>query len=100
MASSHFDNNHVHTITAVSSADGTTIDNIKINPTTHILQVSDGTTGSDLGPYNSIRDENHVPTLIAVSSSTTTVNGVSFTAGVTPVVLYTDGSGNLLVQST
>jgi hypothetical protein len=36
------------------------------------------------------KDENRVPTLIGVSSETTTINGVVFTEGVTPVPVAVD----------
>ncbi len=90
MANSHFDNNHVPTLTAISSSDGSTIINVKADATTHVLEVSDGATGSDLGPTNAKFDENHVPVLMAVSSAD----------GVTPVPVYVDTSGNLLIKST
>ena len=46
-------------------------------------------TGSDHGPTNALRDENNVPTLMAVSSAD----------GVTPVVVYADSNGNLLIDN-
>ncbi len=50
----------------------------------------DDTTGSDFGPVDDLRDANFVPALMAVSSAD----------GKTPVVLYANSAGELLVQST
>ncbi len=86
----HFDENHTPTLTAISSSDGSTIINVNADPATHILQVADNSTGSDLGPTSAKFDENRVPVLMAVSSAD----------GVTPVAVYADSSGNLLVKST
>jgi hypothetical protein len=84
------DDNDVSTLIGALNTDGKSITLIKANPTTHLLSVSDGTTGSDFGPVNALRDENHIPVLLAVSS----------VDGVTPVVVYCDSSGNLLTKST
>lgn len=82
------DDNQVPTIAGVLNTDGTTITRIKINPTTHILDVSDGTTGSDLGSDRAVRDDNGEPILIAVSEND----------GSTPVPLYINSSGQLLID--
>ena len=89
MANAERDQNDVPTLLAYYP---TNADNERIyaNATTHGLKVSDGTTGNDQGPQNAYRDQNGVPGIMAVSS----------VDGVTPVVVYTDGAGNLLVQST
>lgn len=84
------DQNHVPTLIAVSSADGLTIDLLQVNPTSNGLKVSDDNTGVDHGTVNVKRDENSVPCIMGVSSD-------DF---VTPVAIYTDGSGSLLIQST
>jgi len=90
MATAKKDDNLINTMTGVLNTDGITITRIKINATTHILDVSDGTTGSDLGADNAVRDDNIVPVLIATSE----------TDGSTPVQLYVDSNGKLLVDST
>lgn len=90
MANGPIDENGVHGIMGVSSSDGRTVNPVKVTTSTHRLQTADGSTGSDLGPTNAPRDENDSPTLLAVSS----------VDGTTPVVVYTDGSGRLLTQST
>lgn len=90
MANASLDENSVPTITAGLNTDGRTIVRVKIDSTTHALKVSDGTSGTDHGPVNDLRDENNRTTLMAVSS----------VDGVTPVVLYADSSGNLLIQTT
>ena len=89
MANAAKDQNGVPTITGALNTNGTDIVRIKVNPTNHGLEISDGTTGSDHGPTNANRDENHVPVLVGVSS----------VDGVTPVVVYADSSGNVLVNS-
>lgn len=84
------DQNFTNSLTAVLNTDGKTVVKVAATPNTHYLLVSDGTTGSDNGPANAIKDTNDVPTLLAVSSAD----------GVTPVVVYADSSGNLLIQSS
>jgi len=95
------DENNVPTLIAVDQTDGSTIVRITANPTTHGLSVLDGSTGSDFGnnDNNANRDNNNVPTLIAVSSVTTTVNGVDYIEGVTPVNVYCTLDGELLIDS-
>lgn len=83
------DQNNVPTILGVLNTDGETVTAIQANPTTHVLSVDDGTTGSDNGGTEAQRDQNFVPTLLAVSESD----------GSTPVVLYADSNGNLLIDS-
>lgn len=90
MTNAKRDENGVHTAIAVSSADGITIDLVKVNPSGNRLQVSSGTTGTDKGTQNAKRDENNVPCLMGTSSED----------GITPIAIYTDGNGRLLTQST
>ena len=82
------DENSVSTLLGVLGTDGKTIVPIKAN--SNRLSVSDGTSGSDNGPTNALKDENSVSTLMAVSSA----------ADGTPVVVYADVNGKLLVQTT
>lgn len=84
------DDNNVNTITALLDSDGSTVTDVKIDPTTHILDVSDGSSGSDNSGDNAGRDGNYMPTMLAVSSSD----------GTTPVPLYADSNGKLLIKST
>lgn len=84
----YHDSNHIPTLIAVQN-DGITLVNIQADPTTHVLSVSDGTTGSDNGPSNSRHDASHVHVLMATSSAD----------GITPVVVYGDILGKLLVNS-
>lgn len=98
MSDSYHDGNGMHTLICVET-DGVTLVNIEADPSSHVLNTSNGTTGTDNGPYTSRHDNSHVPVLLAVSSRTATVNGVNFIQGVTPVVVYGDSSGNLLVDS-
>lgn len=90
MANSKHDNNQVPTITGLLNTDGSTIKLISINPTNHIVDSSDGSTGSDLSGDNAPRDDNRHTTLIAVSSAD----------GTTPVPLYVNASGQILIKST
>lgn len=87
MASPLHDGNNTPTLIAVQD-NGTTILNIQANPSTHALAVEDNTTGSDNGPSNS-RHAEGVPVLMAVSSAD----------GKTPVVVYGNSSGQLLIDS-
>lgn len=84
------DQNGISGMLGILNTDGSTIVPIQANPTTHAINVSDGTTGTDHGPSDAIKDGNYVPVLMAVSS----------VDGKTPVVIYADSSGNLLIQST
>jgi len=90
MTNAYRDENNVATLIGVLDSNGTTITRMTSDPVTHNLKVSDGSTGSDHGTSNAKRDENDVPCVMAVSS----------TDGVTPVTLYINSSGNLLVKST
>ena len=76
------------TLLAVET-DGQTLINIEANASTHVLDVSDGTTGTDNGPTTSRHDASHVPVLVATSN----------VDGETPVIVYADSSGNLLIDS-
>lgn len=84
------DPNFVTARIAVLNSDGVTVVRLAANPSTHALSVSDGTTGSNLGPANALRDGNGVPTLLATSSSN----------GRTPIAAYCDSTGKLLIKST
>jgi hypothetical protein len=55
------------------------------------MECSDGTTGTDYGNVNALRDANRTTGIMAISSAD----------GVTPVALYIDTSNNgLLIKST
>lgn len=90
MANAYKDENGVSTIIAGLNTNGSTIVRALADPTTHALKVSDGTTGTDHGPTNDLRDDNSVRCWMAVSSAD----------GFTPVVIYADSSGNILTKST
>jgi len=95
------DENSIPTLIAVDETDGSTIVRIKADSVTHGLFVSNGTAGSDFGNNDNSanRDENNIPTLIAVSSVTATVNGVNYIEGVTPVNVYATSDGKLLIDT-
>lgn len=89
MANAYKDENGVSAMIAVVQSTGTTIGRVLCNPTNNSLKVANNTTGSNNGPSRALKDENDVSTLIAVSS----------VDGFTPVALYVDSSGNLLINS-
>jgi len=84
------DENRITTIMGVLNTDGSTLESICIDPSTHLLHISAGTDGSDFGFHSARRDENMVPVAMAVSS----------TDGITPVSLYVDSLCALLIQSS
>lgn len=88
MQNAYHDNNHTPTLIAVET-DGQTLVNIEGDPVTHILHTSNGISGSDNGPSVSRHDASHVSVLMATSN----------VDGKTPIVIYGDSLGNLLVDS-
>lgn len=85
------DNNGNPVMTVASNADGNTLVNLKVDPTSHGIVYEDGTTGSDFARTTIPRDANSVPMLAGVSSSD----------GTTPVVVYGNpATGALLTKST
>lgn len=93
------DNNNVPTLIAASSDDGITPIRVKVTAATHAVHISDGTTGTDHGVQNAVRDQNNIPVLLAVASETITVGGIDYVQGITPVEVYANSSGYLLVDS-
>lgn len=91
MTNAYKDENSIPTLIATSNVNGNSIIRVLANSTNHGLKVDDNTTGTDHGNNGNIanRDENNVPVLIAVSS----------TDGITPVEVYVDSSGKLLIDS-
>lgn len=90
MTSIKKDNNGINTIAGLLNTDGSTVKPIKADPSTHLMDIDNNTTGSDNGGESAGRDSNFVTTLLAVSSLD----------GATPVALYVDSSGQLLIKST
>lgn len=84
------DQNSRSTMTARLNSDGMTVIRLEATASLHALNIIEGTTGSDNGGYAAGTDDNDRPTLFAVSSSD----------GVSPIALYADSSGNLLVKNT
>lgn len=85
------DSNQVDTLLCAADSNGTSPVTSYVNPQTHGLFVSDGTTGSVVGNSNASRDANSRPVLMAVSSAD----------GSTPVQIYCDAvSHSILVKST
>jgi len=89
MTKAERDSNQVTTLLGVLNTDGVTIAPLKINASTNILDISDGTSGSDFGQANAERDLNGVSVMLATSE----------TDGTTPVQLYVDSNGKLLIDS-
>jgi len=90
MANAKRDDNNVPSILGVLNSDGLTVEPVKINPANHALSVDNDITGSDNGPDRALRDENFVTTLLAVSDAD----------GTTPISLYVDSNGKLLIDET
>lgn len=90
MAQAPRDQNRVPALLGTLNTDGITPTVVYADPATHALNVSDGTTGSDLGGHNAVRDQNRIPALLAVSSAD----------GTTIVPVYTDANGNLMIDSS
>lgn len=84
------DQNSRNSLIGVLNSSGELVIAVQANPVTHQLSVADATTGSNLGPSNALPDGNFVSTLL----------GTSYIDGVTPVPIYCDVNGNLLVDST
>jgi len=82
------DQNHVPTIISPLDSDGSTVVRVQVNPSNHGLKIDDDISGSDNGG-NSLRDENHTSVLMGISS----------VDGVTPVAIYADSDGKLLIDS-
>lgn len=84
------DENRTATLRAALNTNGVTVVNVTAaDSTLHELNVSYGTTGTDFGVSTAQRDYDRVPVLLAVSS----------VDGVTPVEVYADSNGNLLVET-
>lgn len=81
------DQNGVSTMAGVLNTDGVTVTRVKIEPTTHVLDVVDDTTGSDAGKDVAARDNSGVPVLVATDTDGNIIN------------LYVDSNGKLLIDS-
>ena len=71
------------------NTDGVTPTPVQADPTDHTIMTDDNTTGSDISDPPAIRDANRVTGLMAVSE----------VDGVTPVPLYVNSDGELLIDS-
>lgn len=83
------DGNGVSTLICALNSNGTTPTRVTASPSTHRLSISEGTSGNDYGITSAVRDGNDVPVWLAVSS----------VDGKTPVEIYSDSNGNLLIQN-
>lgn len=90
MAEAKIDVNNVPTLIGLLNTDGETTTNLEADPTSHAMQMDNDTTGSDSGGDHALRDDNHKTSMIAVDE----------TDGSTPVALYVNSDGELLVDST
>lgn len=82
------DENNIPTLLGVEDTDIVPTP-ILADPVTHSLSVENSSTGTDNGRTNALKDENGVPSLL----------GVSRDDGVTPVPIYANDSGQLLIDS-
>ena len=91
MSNAYLDENSVPTLIGTLNSDGTSIVRVLVNPTTHSLSASDGTSGTDNGNNgnNANKDQNGRNVLIATSS----------VDGKTPVEVYVDSTGALLIST-
>lgn len=71
------------------NTNGLTVTRVQVNASTHGLMINDSSTGTDQGGTNAATDENDRPTMFAVSESD----------GISPISLYVDSNGKLLVDS-
>lgn len=84
------DQNRIPVMMAALQSDGSTLTNIKINATKNALKVNNNTTGTNQSTNtNSLRNQNYKTALWATSS----------VDGLTPVQLYCDADGKLLINS-
>lgn len=88
MAETKHDDNQVPVVMGVLNTDGATPKRIYADPSTHVMQVSDGSSGSDAGKDLAARDNGGNTTLIATDASGNLIN------------LYVDSSGNLLIKTS
>lgn len=92
MANAGHDASRATSMSAILASDGATVEALTADPTLHALSTDDNTTGSNNGPSQAKHDDNHVPTLQAMSSA----------GDGTFVPLYASLSGNsvmLLIDS-
>lgn len=84
------DGNRAPCLQAVLSSDGVTVTPVAVNATRHALKVEDNTTGtSQAALENDPRNADRTTALWATSSAD----------GVTPVAVYCDADGLLLINS-
>ena len=89
MAETKFDNNQVPTMTGVLNTDGATPTRVKTGED-HLIFMSDGASGSDLGNDWAARD----------NSGNTTMTAEASDGSGAIVCLYIDSNGYLLTKST
>lgn len=89
MAYAAKDQSGTNSLIGVLDSSGSLVIAVQANPSTHRLHVADTVPGANNGPTTSLKDGNFVSTLI----------GTSYVDGVTPVPIYCDVHGNLLVDS-
>lgn len=88
MSETKRDENGVEVMMGVLNTDGATPTRMQVDPSTHELQTSDGTDGSDFGKDLAARDNSGVSTMTATDGSGNIIN------------LYVNSSGQLLIKST
>lgn len=88
MVTSKTDNNGVATAFGVLNTDGETVTLLRANPTSHALDVSDGSSGSDIGRDTSKHDDDMRTSMCATDAS----------GNIIP--LWLNSSNQLLIKST
>ena len=83
------DDNGTNSLIGALNTSGELIVTVLSNPSTHKLYIADGLTGANYGGGVSLKDNNFA----------TSLTGVSYVDGKTPVVIFCDINGNLLVDS-
>jgi len=88
MSNAKIDQNYVKTIVAENASGSKEIVSVSANPVSNGLKINLDTPGSNSGIDFASRDNNRVPVLIAVSALD----------GKTPVPIYADDNGAILIQ--
>lgn len=89
MSTAAIDASSKPSLTGRLDSNGLTVTRIRVDSSTHRMKIDDHNTGSDNGGTFAATDENSRPTAFAVSNAD----------GVSPIALYVNSSGQLLINS-
>lgn len=84
------DQNRIPAMLATLNTDGLTVQPLTVNPVTHRVKVSNGTSGSSLTWLNAQRDANRIAAVLGVQSND----------GITIIPPYCNTQGELLIKSS